>query len=326
MPYKTDFLAKWLGCLLIKTATLPLRIVDNKLKEHLALLGTNLFYGAGFTVAKFLMPHLIKPLGFIFIRVSVVCILFWASWFFGKKYRAKIAKKDFGVLILGGLFGVAANQMLFFLGLNNTMPIHASLVMLSTPILITLIALVVLKERMRWDKMIGLVLGISGAALLMSAGKEVTALGKDTAFGDFLVFLNATSYAIYLVIIKPLMKRYRPIIVIRWVFLFGFFFVLPFGWREFSVIEWSLFKTGDWCSLAFIVLGVTFFAYLWNTYALKHLSPSIVGAYIYAQPFFAAVISMIFMGEDLTWPKIFATMLIFAGVYFVNFGLKRKQT
>lgn len=299
--------------------------MNNKAKGHLALIAVNLFYGAGFTVAKVLMPHKIQPLGYILIRVSIVTVLFWLSWFFGKKYRATIERKDWITLILGGLFGVACNQMLFFLGLNNTMPIHASLVMLSTPILITLIALVVLKERFRWDKIFGLLLGISGAILLMSAGKEVTALGKDTAWGDFLVFLNATSYAIYLVIIKKLMHKYRPIIVIRWVFLFGLIFVLPFGWQQATVINWSSFVFTDWLSLAFIVLGVTFFAYLWNTYALAHLSPSVVGAYIYAQPVFAAIISVIFTNEEITAPKIIATLLIFSGVYLVNFGLKRKS-
>lgn len=243
----------------------------------------------------------------------------------GKNYRAKIAKKDFRILVIGGLFGVALNQMLFFLGLNNTMPIHASLVMLSTPILITVIAMFVLKERVTWDKAIGLILGIAGAGLLMSAGQEVTISGKDTAWGDFLVFLNATSYAIYLVIIKRLMQRYRPIIVIRWVFLFGLMFVTPFCYKDFTQVDWSLFKFADWMALAFIVIGVTFFAYLWNTYALKHLSPSVAGGYIYAQPFFAGVISVIFMGEDVTLPKILATLLLFAGVYLVNFGLKRKK-
>lgn len=299
--------------------------MNSKVKGHLALIAVNLFYGAGFTVAKVLMPHKIQPLGYILIRVSVVTVLFWLSWLFGKKYRATIERKDWITLILGGLFGVALNQMLFFLGLNNTMPIHASLVMLSTPILITIIALFVLREKFRWDKMLGLLLGISGAVILMSAGQEVTALGKDTAFGDSLVFLNATSYAIYLVIIKKLMHKYRPIIVIRWVFLFGLCFVFPFGFQQVTVIDWSSFVFTDWLSLGFIVLGVTFFAYLWNTYALAHLSPSVVGAYIYAQPVFAAIISIIFTGEAITLPKIIATLLIFSGVYFVNFGLKRKN-
>lgn len=161
--------------------------MNNRTKSHLALLGANLFYGAGFTVAKQVMPRLIEPLGFIFIRVSVVMVLFWMSFAGGEKYRTKIERKDWKVLILGGLFGVALNQMLFFTGLNLTFPIHASLIMMSTPLLITVISLFVLRERISWNKALGLALGIGGASLLMSAGKEITVTG-NSALGDFSFF------------------------------------------------------------------------------------------------------------------------------------------
>lgn len=297
--------------------------MNDRIKAHLALLGANLFYGAGFTVAKHIMPRLIQPLGFIFIRVSVVMLLFWLSYFGGEKFRTKIERKDWLILVLGGLFGVALNQMLFFMGLNLTFPIHASLIMMSTPLLITIIALFVLKERLKPQKALGLLMGISGAFLLMSAGKEITMTG-NSAMGDFFVFLNAASYAIYLVMIKPLMQRYRPIIVIRWVFFFGFLFVLPFGFPQFAAIDWSQFQATDYAAVAFIVICVTFFTYLWNIYALQHLSPSTAGAYIYLQPIFAAIISMVVIGEQLTWIKLLATILIFTGVYLVNFGFKKK--
>ena len=297
--------------------------MNDRIKAHLALLGANLFYGAGFTVAKHIMPRLIQPLGFIFIRVSVVMLLFWLSYFGGEKFRTKIERKDWLTLVLGGLFGVALNQMLFFMGLNLTFPIHASLIMMSTPLLMTIIALFVLKERPKPQKALGLLMGISGAFLLMSAGKEITMTG-NSAMGYFFVFLNAASYAIYLVMIKPLMQRYRPIIVIRWVFFFGFLFVLPFGFPQFAAIDWSQFQATDYAAVAFIVICVTFFTYLWNIYALQHLSPSTAGAYIYLQPIFAAIISMVVIGEQLTWIKLLATLLIFTGVYLVNFGFKKK--
>lgn len=294
--------------------------MNKRTTAHLALLGTNLFYGAGYSIPKYIMPRLIQPLGFIFIRAGAVAILFWLSYFLGKKYRAKIERKDWGVIVLGGLFGVAVNQMLFFMGLNLTMPIHASLVMMSTPLLITVMALIILREKIGPSKLIGLALGVSGAVILMSAGKELTTDASNTALGDILVFLNAASYAIYLVIIKPLMQRYRPIIVIRWVFLFGFAFVIPFGWQQFTEIPWQEFTLPEYSALAFTVICTTFLAYLWNIYALSHLSASTAGAYIYLQPLFAGVISVIFMGEEVTYTKVIAALLIFTGVYFVNFG------
>lgn len=290
------------------------------IKAHLALLGANLFYGAGFTVAKTVMPRLIEPFGFILIRVGVVTLLFWLTAFGGSRFRTKIERKDWRILVVGGLFGVALNQMLFFYGLNLTMPIHASLIMMSTPLLITIIAAVVLKARLSWEKGAGLALGVGGAVLLMTAGKELKTI-PTAVQGDAAVLLNAASYAIYLVIIKPLMSRYRPVIVIRWVFLFGLLFVLPFGWGQFQSIDWRLFTTADYAAVAFIVICCTFFTYLWNIYALRVLSPATAGAYIYLQPLFAAIISVLWLSEGVTLTKVLAALLIFSGVYLVNFGI-----
>lgn len=287
------------------------------IKAHLALLGANLFYGACFTVAKLVMPRLIAPEAFILIRVVCTCLLFWLSFMGGAAFRTKFEKKDWRRLVLGGMFGVAINQLFFFKGLNLTQPIHASLIMLSTPILITFIAAFILRERITAVKLAGLILGVGGAVFLI-AQKAAGNGGTNVALGDFMVFLNAASYAGYLVLIKPLMAKYRPVIVIRWVFLFGALIVLPFGWSDFAAIEWQRFAWTDYLAVGFIVVCCTFCTYLWNTYALRKLSASTAGAYIYLQPLFAAIIAVLFYGETLTWQKLVSALFIFAGVYLVT--------
>ena len=291
--------------------------MNKRLSAHAALLGANLFYGGGYTVAKIVMPELIKPRGFILIRVSVVAFLFWLSYFGGDKFKTRIDPKDWKTFILCALFGVASNQLLFFLGLNLTSPIHASLMMLSTPILVGLFAMYALKDSFSLNKILGLLLGVSGAIILVVLG------GKDKAasnafLGDLFVLLNASSYAIYLVMVKPLMLKYRPIIVIRWLFLIGFLFVFPFGIQEFTEINWSLFSYKEYAAVAFVVIGCTFFAYLWNIYGLHILSSSTAGAYIYLQPVFAAMIAVFFYEERLSLIKIISSLLIFTGVYLVS--------
>jgi drug/metabolite transporter (DMT)-like permease len=296
--------------------------MNERIKAHLALLGANLFYGAGFTVAKIVMPSLIQPKGFILIRVAVVTILFWLSYFGGKNFRTKIDRKDWRTLILCAIFGVATNQLLFFQGLNLTSPIHASLMMLSTPILVSLFAVYALHEKLSVNKIIGLILGVSGAVILvLLGGKDKVA--TNALLGDVFVLMNATSYAIYLVIAKPLMTKYRPIIVIRWIFLLGLLVVFPFGISEFTEINWNMFSFKEYAAVAFIVICCTFFTYLWNIYALRILSPATAGAYIYLQPVFAALIAVFFYFEHLSWTKVIASIFIFAGVYFVS---KRKAT
>ncbi|MGI9191356.1 MAG: DMT family transporter, partial [Chitinophagaceae bacterium] len=244
-------------------------------------------------------------------------LLFWLSYFIGKPFRESIAKPDRIRLVLCALFGVAANQLLFFKGLSLTSPIHASLMMLLTPVLVILISVTLVKEKLSGLNYLGLLLGISGAALLIILSKK-DAVASNPWLGDFFVLLNAASYAIYLVIVKPLMHKYRPVVVIRWVFLLGTLMVLPFGLNDFLSISWASFSWQHVAAVAFIVIGVTFFTYLWNIYALGILSSSIAGAYIYLQPVFAALIAVFMLNEAATWTKLFSACLIFLGVYFVS--------
>jgi drug/metabolite transporter (DMT)-like permease len=291
--------------------------MNERHKAHLALLGANLFYGAGFTVAKSVMPTLIKPGGFILIRVLCATFLFWLSFLGGKNYRTKIDRSDFVRLVFCGLLGVATNQLFFFKGLSLTTPIHASLMMLSTPILVSVFAAVVLKEKFSKLNIFGLSLGVLGAAMLVTiAAKDKVAI--HPILGDTFVFLNATSYAIYMIIVKPLMHKYRPIIVVRWVFLIGSLFVFPFGIQDFLAIHWATFTPNNYLAVGFIVIGVTFFTYLWNIYAIRILSPAIAGAYIYIQPLFAAIIAILFLGEEMSMIKAAAAILIFVGVFLVS--------
>jgi drug/metabolite transporter (DMT)-like permease len=160
-------------------------------------------------------------------------------------------------------------------------------------------------------------LGVFGAALLVTiAAKDKVAI--NPILGDAFVFLNATSYAIYMIIVKPLMHKYRPIIVVRWVFLIGSLFVFPFGIQDFLAIQWASFTPNNYLAVGFIVIGVTFFTYLWNIYAIRILSPAIAGAYIYIQPLFAAVIAILFLGEEMSLIKAIAAILIFVGVFLVS--------
>lgn len=293
-------------------------------KAHLALLAANLIYGANFTIAKHVMPRLIPAFGFIFIRVMGSVILFWLLWLMDPG-PVRIERKDWGRFLLCGITGITINQMMFFKGLSLTLPIHASLMQLTSPVLITLIAAFLIGERLSWIKGLGLVLGISGAALLVTMGKDVGG-GASTRLGDFLVFINSFSYATYLVLVKPLMEKYPPLTVIRWVFTFGFPIVSILCWKDFTQIRWQAFQTSDWLAAAFVVVCTTFLAYLFNAYALGNLRASTVGAYIYLQPLFAALIAMAFFGEHLSAMKILAGAAIFSGVYLVGYKKGRIDT
>ena len=288
--------------------------MSSNLKAHLALLGENVIYGLNYSIAKDVMPTYILPFGFIFCRVLGAMGLFWLVQSFTYE---KVEKKDLLLIAVCGFFGVAANQLMFFYGLNITTPINAGIIMTSNPILVLIASAIILKNKITTFKIGGIFLGISGALLLLLFKTDFS-FGSDTLLGDLFIFLNALSYGVYLVIVAPLMKKYSPLTVIKWVFTFGFIFVLPFGVHQFTEIDWASFTSSIWLKFAFVIIGTTFLAYLFNIYGLKKLSPSVVSTYIYLQPLLATVFA-IWAGKDtLDWIKILAAILIFSGVYMVS--------
>lgn len=167
-------------------------------------------------------------------------------------------------------------------------------------------------------KAIGLALGIGGSVLLI-LGKESSAHAENYLIGDLLVITNAISYSFYFILVKPLMKEYNPVHVIRWVFTLGLVMIAPFSWGQFISIQWEQFDWSHIAALTSVVIAGTFLAYYFNIYAIHHLGAGTTGSYIYTQPVFAALIATLILGEPITLPKIIAGVLIFMGVYLVSF-------
>lgn len=294
-----------------------------KTKAHLGLLSANIFFSINLSAVKYLTTnHFVQSFGINLIRVAVSTILFWMLYL-AKPVKSTIDRADLPRFIICALTGIAINQMLFLKGLSLTYSIHAVLLILSAPIFITVFAAIFLKERISPIQIVGLGLGVCGAVILISMGKN-SGTGDNVILGDTLILINALSYTIYFIMVKPLMLKYNPIQVTRMIFTIGFFGVLPFGWNEFTAINWTAFGWMEYGCLGLIVLGGTFLAYLFNLYGIKILGASITGAYIYLQPIFAAIIAMIFLNESLGWYKVIAGAFIFTGVYLSNKKIKHE--
>jgi drug/metabolite transporter (DMT)-like permease len=289
---------------------------------HIALFFTNLFFAINLSAVKHLTnTELVKPFGLNVVRIGVSVLLFWAMYLL-KPVNIKIEKADRLRLFLCAVSGIAINQLFFIKGLSLTYPIHAALLLLITPILIVFIAAWILKERLGFFKLAGLALGICGALVLVLS-KDSSGNASNVLLGDLFIIINAISYTIYFIIVKPLMLKYNAVVILRWIFTIGLFLVLPFGWIEFTEIPWQQYGAIDFTSMALIVISGTFLAYLFNLYGIKKLGASVAGFYIYTQPVFAALIAMLFLHEDLALYKIIAAVLIFSGVYLANKQFKK---
>ena len=285
-------------------------------KAHLGLIGTNLFFAINYNAIKYFTGNgYAGPFGLNIIRIGVSVILFWSFFLFApvKKNSQKRYTRIFVMRVYRPCHEpdvIYKRTGLYFF--------HTCLTSyIITPILITLIASVMLKERLTPAKVIGLLLAATGAVILITT-KEITAKGENVFLGDMLVICSAVAYTFYFITVKPLMQKYDSIDVMRWVFTFGFFMIVPVCVREFSQITWPVFTFKEYFLLFMISVPGTFLAYIFNAYGIKILNASTAGAYIYSQPVFAVAIAMIFLKEELLPHKILAAALIFAGVYLSN--------
>jgi len=299
-------------------------LIKKAWQAHLALGIVNLIYGANYVIAKEATPEYILPFGFIIIRVTVCALLF--TIFHYAFVKEKVEVKDYPKLMVGAFFGVVCNQLMFFKGLSMTSPINASLIMITTPILVLIISAIVLKEGLTSRKILGITSGAIGAFLIITFGQRFS-LGGESSLGDLFIFINAASYAIYLVYIKPLMNKYHPITIIKWVFVFGCLGVWPVGYNELMQVDWANLPTYIWAVVFYVVFFSTFLAYSLNISALKLVNPSIVGIYIYTQPVIATLIAVGLGKDSLSVFKLMAAVLIFTGVYLVSFqnGIDRQR-
>ncbi|MEN8187511.1 MAG: DMT family transporter [Bacteroidota bacterium] len=274
-----------------------------------------LIYGVTFTIAKDVMPEYIRPFGFIVLRVLGATILFWISGLFIKK--EKIAFQDFIRISLAAIFGIALNMLAFFKGLSMTTPISAAVIMVTSPILVLIFATIFLDEKATKLKLAGIFIGMAGAALLILYGHEFD-LGGNAMLGNSLILVNASSYALYLILIKNLTNKYNPLTFAKWLYLFGLIMVIPFGLKEFSMISWETLPETILYKITFVVVATTFITYMFNLFAIRKLKPTTLSIFIYFQPVIASVYALLVGSDSLDSVKIIATVLIFIGVFLVT--------
>ena len=279
----------------------------------IAATAASAIYGANHTIAKGLMPDVIKPFGFILLRVLGAASVFWLlSLFFPSE---RIERRDWVRIIACAFFGMALNMTMFFKGLSLSTPINSSVVITLAPVLLLILSAIFLKEKITWIKSIGIGLGLSGALLLILFGVKTQPNSPNIPLGNILFVINAAAYSTYLILVKPLVAKYSSISLMKLFFLFAVIINLPLGLSEFMEVDWMHLTTDSIWKLSFVVIATTILTYLFNIFALKQLSPSTIGAFIYLQPVLAGFFAILSGADRLTPLRIGAAALIFIGVY-----------
>ncbi len=289
--------------------------LKNEKGGHMALFGAQVIYAMNYSIAKDLMPTYLSPFALVLLRIAGAAALFWLLSLFTK--REAVAKPDMKRFFYLTFFGVLINQVFFIWGLSLTHPINSAIIMISNPIMVFVFAVLVLKTSINLYNISGLLLAIAGSLIILLF-KGKLEFGSETVLGDLMTLVNAASWAVFVVLSKPLYENYHPVTVMKWMFLFGSLLMAPIGLPDLLNTNWQSFTPHAVFAASFVVVATTFMAYLLNIYGLQQLSAHVVSMYIYIQPFLATLFA-IGLGKDrLTLTKIIAGMFIILGLYLVN--------
>ncbi|APU68273.1 DMT family transporter [Christiangramia flava] len=298
-------------------------MANNRILALLAAFGASAIYGINHTIAKGVMPLYIEPFGFILLRVSGAAILFWLLSFFAPK--EKIANSDWPRIVGCAIFGMVINMLFFFKGLSMSTPINSSVIITLSPVMVLILAAILIGERITLLKSLGIIIGLAGALVLILFSKETGGNGENIPLGNMLFIVNAFSYGLYLILVKPLTQKYHSITLMKWLFLIAIFINLPVTYSEFVAVDWANLPFDAIWKLSYVVLGTTFMTYLLNIYALKQLSAATISAFIYLQPLIAISFAIAVGADELNMTKAIAALLVFVGVYMVSIKKKSKK-
>lgn len=297
--------------------------MNKRIWAILAATGASFIYGVNHTLAKGLMPNHIEAYGFVMLRVLGAAIVFWLVSLFVKS--EPIQRRDWPRILLCAALGMFINMLLFFKGLSLSTPINSSVIVTISPILVFVLSAVLIREKITWIKASGAVLGLLGALMLVIFTTSSTVDAPNIPLGNALIIVNATSYGLYLIVVRPLTTRYSSITLMKWFFLIAVIINFPIGIREFTEVKWVALPFSAIWRMGFVVLGTTVLTYLLNIYALKELSASTIGVFVYLQPLIAIAFAIITGADQLNLIKVIAGILVFIGVYMVSRNRARKR-
>ena len=269
------------------------------------------------------MSHGIDGITMVSFRVAGGAALFWFASLFTRKEH--VPRRDVLRFAGAAVFGLVCNQCCFTIGLSLTSPINASIVTTSMPIFAMVFSAIILKEPITGKKAMGVLMGCSGALILILTSAAATSRVQGDIRGDLLCLAAQFSYSFYLSLFNPLVRRYSVVTVSKWMFFWATLLLLPFTGVHVAALPWAQIGGITWLETAYVVVICTFVCYCLIMVGQKTLRPTVVSIYNYVQPIVSVTVSVLMGIGVLKWAQGLAIILVFGGVWLVTKSKSKRD-
>jgi len=258
------------------------------------------------------------------MRFLVVCITFLSLIAFKRKWFSKLHKKDILPIFILGFFGV----MVYHFGLNYGEQYisagAASLIIATIPVFILILATILLKEKITFLKILGIILALFGVIIISIWGKQESAIQIEQSYAAFAVLVAAIMGALYTIAGKKLLSRYNGLSLTAYAILFGSVGLLPF--LSTSLIdELSTMQPMTWFAIIFLGIFSTVIGYAIWYIALEIKNASEISIYLYAIPVISTIVSFLVFKDEITAYFLLGGVFVLLGLYLVNKKNKKIQ-
>lgn len=291
-------------------------IMTKQATAHLCMFLACVFWGLMSPIGKEAMTHGIGGIDMVFFRVCGAAALFWTASLFMP--RERVSRRDMLLFPLAAIFGLVCNQCGFIVGLSLTSPVNASIVTTSLPIFSMITAAIFMHEPITAKKVGGVVIGCIGAVVLVLTSAAASSGKAGDIRGDLLCLIAQLSFALFLALFSPLVRRHSVFTVNKWMFTWAIVYTAPLCLPRMARIEWAAVPAATWWETAYVVVVGTFVCYILSMVAQHTLRPTVISAYNYMQPIVAIAISVAIGIGTFSPTHALAAALVFAGVWMIN--------
>jgi drug/metabolite transporter (DMT)-like permease len=279
----------------------------------LALIATNIIWGASSPIFKWALTE-IPPFTFAFIRFLLSALILLPFTL----HKLKIDKKDFPKLAILAFFGFFLHIGLLLFGLTLTASINAPIIASSAPIFLLIGSAVFLKEKIKSRTLYGTIISLFGVIIIIL--RPLIEQGLEASIiGNILLVIATTAFVIYTILLKEYNFRYNALTLTFWLFAITAFIYFPFFLWESAGSE--IGATLHMKALIGILFGAIFtsvLGYVFYNFAVKKIPASETGIFLYIDPIVTIMVALPLLGEEITPPFIFGSILVFLGIFIAE--------
>lgn len=264
--------------------------------------------------------------GFSSWQISAIRVVLGAAILIGyvvitDKKLLKIKLTDIKYFIGTGILSIVFFNWCYFSAITETSVAVAAILLYTAPVFVTVLAVLVFKEKFTLGKGVALATTFVGCALVTGILPQFT--GSVSTFGLLTGLGAGICYALYSIFGKLALQKYQPLTVTTYTFICAAVVLLPTGglWRQAALFT-------NWQVLAYSIgfsLLATVLAYMLYTVGLARLEPSKAAITATLEPLVAAVVGALVFGESLSGWQYVGMLVILAAVTAVQFTDKGRQ-